>query len=207
MHKTRLMYLGLIGIVFYGFAATDYNDIDAVSSASSLFRIISGKAYKTSAQITWWDYYNNGSQHVLKYGTSSSYGQQINLKPFTANTNVTTTIPNLQPGTKYYIQFYRFYEGQAHSTNDTFVTFSETMIRPQRGQNAIPANELGGKTIDIYLPDGKRIVSYSIPAGSTRHLFEQGISKRFGLQNGVYLFVVRDREKILFRTKKAVFQQ
>ncbi|MBN2037975.1 MAG: hypothetical protein JW768_14635 [Chitinispirillaceae bacterium] len=77
----------------YWLASQDYNQITAVTSASGRFRIIDGKAYATTASITWWDYYNNGTEQTLRYGTSpDNLTNEINLQPFARRTDITTTI-------------------------------------------------------------------------------------------------------------------
>lgn len=103
-------------------SAQTFNDIDAVSSASKRLKIIGGKAYTEYAEVIWNDYYSNGDEHTLKWGTTTSYGNKINLKPFTKKSDVKTKINNLSPDTKYYGQFYRPYKNKSHKTNFTFTT-------------------------------------------------------------------------------------
>jgi hypothetical protein len=179
-----------------------------VTSASAKFKIVSGKAYATSAQITWWDYYSNGDQHIFKYGTSTAYGSTINLRPFAEKTNVTTTIPNLVPNTKYYIQSYRFYEGTPHTTNDTFTTFSGTDIK-QPVSDAGIAIDLRDKFVEAYLPNGVRAASMQIPRGGFSVRLDERLTRTLGLQSGVYLFAVKDPEKgaIISRIKMAVIRK
>jgi hypothetical protein len=97
-------------------------DIDGLTTASEMFKIVSGQACHRQAKITWWDNYSNGNIQELRYGTTTSYGTTINLKPFTRRTNITTTIPDLTPNTKYYAQFYRVYNNNTKPLAFTFST-------------------------------------------------------------------------------------
>lgn len=42
-------------------------NIDGMTTASSRFVIRTGIACETYAEITWYDCYNNGNEHILKY--------------------------------------------------------------------------------------------------------------------------------------------
>ena len=106
----------------YKLSGQSYNIIDAVTSASGKLNLIGGDAYPTFAVIRWKDAYNNGTEHLIKYGTTSSFGSQINLKPFSANTVVIDTLPDLTAGTRYYGQFYRTYKGHSYTTDFSFTT-------------------------------------------------------------------------------------
>jgi len=101
-------------------------DLDGMTTASQSFRIENGITCETFAEITWWDYYNNGNEHILKYGTTPSYGNEINLKPFTPQTQITTTIPYLIPNTKYYAQFYRRHNSTERSVEFEFTTSDQS---------------------------------------------------------------------------------
>jgi len=138
-----------------------YNAVDGVSSASGKFQLLGGQAYENRADITWKDGYNNGSQHLLKWGTTTSYGNQINLKPFPRNSSVTTSISGLVAGTKYYGQFFRYYEGRARTTNFEFTTYgTQTAISSMGlGHNAIIVTSLSETT--VYNMSGIRIATIS----------------------------------------------
>jgi len=114
----------LIGItaVLYSQSAFSQNTIDGVTAASGArgLTIRGGKAYADSATITWWDYYNNGQVHDLLWGTTESYGNTKSLKPFTARTDVTTTIKGLQPNTKYYAAIHRTYPSKGSDVTTKF---------------------------------------------------------------------------------------
>lgn len=99
-----------------------FNEISAVTSASGTFKIIEGKTYPTFAEITWYDEYNNGDEHTIKWGKTTAYEDKIDLSPFVALKNVTTRINGLIPNTQYRGQFFRPYDGLAHSTKFTFRT-------------------------------------------------------------------------------------
>ena len=116
MKPIRIVASLVLCLAAIGIAANDCNPINAVTSASGKFKIKSGQAYATSAKITWWDYYDDGDQQAFKYGTTTAYGSTINLLPFTGQTDITTTIENLTPNTKYYLQVYRTFESNIKQT-------------------------------------------------------------------------------------------
>jgi hypothetical protein len=203
MKPIRIVSLFLLCSTAFVFASTDCCQIDAKTSASGKFKIISGQAYATSAQITWWDYYSDGEQQAFKYGTTTMYGTTIDLLPFTNQTNITTTIPNLSPNTKYYLQIYRVYEGTSHLTNHTFTTFNGTGIK-QPVPGASLALDLRDKVVEAYLPNGVRAASMLIPKGGFAVRLDARLTRTFDLQSGVYLFVVKEQGAIISRIKMAV---
>jgi hypothetical protein len=159
-------------------AANPCNEIDAVTSASGMFRVIGGEACAASATVIWNDVFSDGTQHLIKYGKTTSYGSVINLKPFTEGADITTTIPNLESNTPYYGQFFRVYEGETYTTDFTFKT-SGTALREtlKRGLMRLPSITVGssafmldvqaGSTVGIalYSLTGARIVSQNAVAG------------------------------------------
>lgn len=154
-------------------------DLDGMTTASQRFRIVNGLGCETYAEITWWDYYNNGNEHILKYGTTPSYGNEINLKPFTAGTEITTIIPDLTPNTKYYTQFYRRRSSTERSLEFEFTTaeqssgikpisHKESYLLPLENHFRISGNTLllsanmrTGDKIVITDLKGKRVLRYS----------------------------------------------
>lgn len=166
-------------------AANPCNAIDAVTSASGMLHIKGGEACLNSASVIWNDYYNDGTQHLIKYGKTAGYGSVINLKPFTEGTDITTNIPNLTSNTLYYGQFFRVYEGVTHTTDFTFNT-SGTALREtlKRGSMRPPSIMVGssvftldvqaGSTISIalYSLTGARIASQNSVAGKSVNFSE-----------------------------------
>ena len=205
MKSIRIVSSFLLCLAAFVIAANDCNPINAVTSASGRFKIKSGQAYATSAKITWWDYYDDGDQQLFKYGTSTAYGNTINLLPFTCQTDITTTISNLEPNTKYYLQAYRTFEGKEHLTNTTFTTFGGTSVK-RPGPDADLAMDLRDNVVEAYLPNGVCAASMRIPKGGFAVRLDERLTGTLGLQSGVYLFVVKDRQQgaIISRIKKAV---
>jgi hypothetical protein len=88
--------------------AQSCGSIDAVSSASTRFKVVAGSEYcDTLAKIAWQDYYSNGTRY-FEWGTSTSYGQKSTL----SGKSGTTILPNLLPNTKYYWRANRLYNGK-----------------------------------------------------------------------------------------------
>jgi hypothetical protein len=103
-------------------------DINGMTSASDRFEIYGGEACEKYMVIQWEDYYNNGNEQELRYGTTQSYGTTIDLQPFQRQTPITTTIEDLTPDTKYYAQFYRHYYNNYRHVEFTFTTKAPTGI-------------------------------------------------------------------------------
>jgi hypothetical protein len=174
------VYLSLV-TVYGAMAGTPCNSIDAVTSASQMLEIKGGQACATSASVTWNDQYSDGSQQILKYGTTTSYGKVINLLPFTENTDITTTIPNLTSNTQYFAQFYRVYEGEVSSTNFKFLTSGNNAVRDNTRNSSVqlPSIRVGSAVIaldvkegtavgiSLYSLSGERIVSRNAVTGNT----------------------------------------
>jgi hypothetical protein len=200
-----MTFLFMQAVITSGIATpVNYNPIDAVTSASTRLKIIGGQAYANSAQITWWDFYSNGDQQLLKYGTTTAYGLTINLKPFTEKTNITTTIPNLLSNTTYYYQIFRFYEEQVHETNGSFTTFGNGSIR-QLEPNAALAIDLRDKTVEVYLPSGKLVACMRNNGAHTKTSLGYGFLNDLDLKSGSYFFMVIDSKtgRIISRSKQA----
>jgi hypothetical protein len=146
-------------------AANPCNVIDAVTSASEMLHIKGGEACATSASVVWNDYYCDGTQQLIKYGKTTSYGSVINLKPFTEGTDITTDIPNLVSNTPYYGQFFRVYEGVTHTTDFTFNTSGAALREtPQRGSMQPPSIRVGSAvfTLDVQAGSTVGIALYSL---------------------------------------------
>lgn len=108
--------VGLIGIVALfcqNPAGGDSNKVDGItSSTGQYFHLDSVRVTATTANLYWRDHWDDGDAQQLKYGTDKTYALgTINLLPLTPDAPVKTTIPNLIPGTRYFAQFYRLYEG------------------------------------------------------------------------------------------------
>ncbi len=113
------------------------SDIQGMTSASQRLKIRNGYACETYVDITWWDSYSNGSEHTLKYGKTQAMGEEINLKPFSKKTNITTRIKDLEPNTTYYAQFYRKYKSRIKKLDFTFKTL-EPVSSIHLNKNRIP---------------------------------------------------------------------
>lgn len=137
----------------------EFNNIDAVSSASGKLQVIGGKVYSDRAEIVWRDGYTNGEEHTLKWGESESFGNNINLKPFTKNQNTTTVIEGLKAGTSYFGQFYRTYEGKIKKTNFVFQTTDGTDVIKDN-VNKLSKNNKVLKIESIRIVDGTVNVMY-----------------------------------------------
>ncbi|MCX7726252.1 MAG: hypothetical protein N2053_05335 [Chitinispirillaceae bacterium] len=88
----------------------NYTKVDAFTSASKYLKIDSILVYSDSAIVYWWDYYNNGDVHLIKWGTTKEvYTDSIDLLPFVEKTRVQTVIKPLTPETHYYAEFFRVY--------------------------------------------------------------------------------------------------
>jgi hypothetical protein len=152
------VYLSLM-TVYGAMAGTPCNSIDAVTSASQMLEIKGGQACATSASVIWNDQYSDGTQQLLKYGTTTSYGKVINLLPFTENTDITTNIPNLTSNTQYFAQFYRVYEGEVSSTNFKFLTAGNNAVRENLRDGALrmPSIKVGSAVIALGVSKGTTV--------------------------------------------------
>lgn len=192
----------------------DFNSIDAVSSASQKLQILGGKAYSDRAEITWKDGYTNGEEHTLKWGKTTSFGNNMNLKPFTKNQNVTTIIQNLEAGTLYHGQFYRTYEGTIKKTNFQFQTTDGTAnidknINLAHRQNSLTKiksiniiensiyvsyqiSTIGKYSITVYSINGKMITKFFNEHRNTgQHSDLVNINAKT-LSNGIYLITLKN---------------
>ena len=147
------VFLSITGVSFA------QNDIDAVSSASGRLNIKGGKAYATYAEIIWQDYYSNGDIHELRWGKTAEFGNNMDLKPFTRRTDVTTKIEGLEEDTKYYAEIYREFqrENAYVSTKFEFTTSSSSAVVPAFKKGV---SEFSSKThIVLYSISGKKIAA------------------------------------------------
>jgi hypothetical protein len=134
--------------------------IDAFTSASTKFKIVSGKVLETSAEIVWWDYYSNGILQELKWGKTATYDSIKNLQDFTRQTNITTKITGLEPKTKYYAEFHRTYEKGSGSTLKTInLSHKFEFTTPEATTSTIPQPQLQ-KTTNI--ATGTHVALFSI---------------------------------------------
>jgi hypothetical protein len=169
-----------------------FNAIDAVTSASGRLVIKGGKAYATTADIIWNDFYSDGTQQLLKWGPSlTALANQKNLLPFTKSTDITTTITGLSAKTKYYFQFYRVYEGVTHLTNDSLTTFSATAVQVPRCYSwAAPQQDL---SIDIYTLAGRLVRSLKTGERSDPISILNWARQYQGLAPGIYLIQFKEQ--------------
>lgn len=124
------MFLSLVGCSFDYIQPSqpDYNDIDAVTSASGDIQITGGKAYAESAVLETY-HKDTYKLHWIEYGHTLSYGNNI----LVADTPVVQSvlITNLESNAKYYFNFNgaRPGEGKAiHNVKGTFTTVSATSL-------------------------------------------------------------------------------
>jgi hypothetical protein len=162
----RMRVMSLMGVLSMGIGlvmAQSFNPVDATTSASGKLKLISGKAYATSADITWSDEYNSGTVHLIKWGRTSSYGNQINLKPFAKQRSISTTLTGLEAETGYVAQFYRVHEGRAYATNFTFTTVgTPSASSPRPGALSQSAMVFSGShEVEIFTLSGSRLSSFS----------------------------------------------
>jgi hypothetical protein len=166
------------------------NPIDAVTSASGKLQILGGQAFTDYAEVQWKDDYNNGSTHLLKYGTSQSYGSEINLFPFARRTTITTTISDLTPGTLYYGQFYRVYEGSARTTNFQFTTYAVTTVVP-RSSSRNDLTITGEQSIRVIGINGRALHSEQLQRFLQSYT-GQSTLKSSSLSPGIYNVLITD---------------
>ncbi len=108
--------------------AQEFNDIDAISSASGKYRITGGKAYSGNAELKYQWRYGNGTMSI-KWGTTSSMtdgSQSIPVFPVSG----TIDINSLEPNTKYNFQLYGTWAGYNYPNlgKGTFTTASDGTI-------------------------------------------------------------------------------
>lgn len=120
----------LLPILLFSFfiSAQDYNDIDAVSSASGKYKITGGKAYSGNAELNYWWRYGNGTMSI-KWGTTTSMtdgSQSIPVFPVSG----TIEINSLEPNTTYHFQLYGTWAGYNYPNlgKGTFMTASDGTI-------------------------------------------------------------------------------
>lgn len=156
----------LLASVIHG---EEFNEIDGTTSASGRLVLKGGKAYSTSAEVTWNDRYSNGSEHLLKWG-EESLDNNKSLKPFSNYTDITTMITGLKPNTSYNGQFYRVWRGVTYKTDFTFVTVkdggivvpvAEQILSPNSGLSVSVKSIKGGALLKFKSNDVENI-SYSI---------------------------------------------
>lgn len=109
-------------------SAQDYNNIDAVSSASGKYKITGGKAYADNATMNYQWRYTNGTMSI-KWGKTSSMTDGSQSIPVFPNSG-SITINNLEPDTKYYCQLYGTWAGYNYPNlgSGTFTTYSDGVI-------------------------------------------------------------------------------
>ena len=180
--------LALIGVTCSIIQGQQYNNIDAVTSASKDLSIKGGKAWADSAEITWNDAWSNGSAQILRWGVSATYGSQVNLKPFTDGTDVTTTLKGLLPSTKYYAEFFRSWEGHNVLTDLTFTTASANgVIFPQRQAVIRPLAK--GAVLDVYTSAGRLVRAVPLIAPTFGNAPVSQFQNR--LATGTYILVAK----------------
>lgn len=198
-------YKTIIAVIAFSFFMNSFAEdslaiagIDGMTSASKEFKIVKGTAFETYATITWNDNYSDGTKQVIKYGTTASYGTEINLKPFTANKDITTKIQNLTQNTTYYAQFYRTYGSNTISNVDfTFKTCPKSLeitidkanknfsveknfITIKGREILLSGNMSPGAFLEITDLQGKSLVKKNITG-------EKGSVQINGLSRGIYI--------------------
>lgn len=152
----KLKNIGFLLILLFNISvfAEEYNEIDAVTSSSTRFKIHGGKVYKTYAEVEWEDYYSNGTVHELLWGESSSFGKTINLLPFQSKTTVTTKIEGLTPGKTYQAAIHRVYP---RKSKDITTKFEFTAP-----DDAVPVNEVKKNNYSPVLEKGTYVALFTI---------------------------------------------
>lgn len=120
----------LMPVLFFSMflSAQDYNDIDAVSSASGKYKITGGKAYSDNAELNYSWRYANGTM-AIKWGTTSSMtdgSQSISVFPPSGK----FTINSLEPNSLYYFKLTGTWAGMSYSNlgSGTFTTASDGAV-------------------------------------------------------------------------------
>jgi hypothetical protein len=118
--KISCIVLFCVGMLFQycdnptGADDTNPKRFDGITSATgSYFRIDSVRVTSVSADLYWWDHWDDGDTQMVRWGLDKNYSSgSINLQllPITIETTTKTIIGPLLPGTHYYVQFLRVYE-------------------------------------------------------------------------------------------------
>jgi len=126
--------------------AASTNKVDAVSSASSKYKVLGGTAYADSVTMTFFGKYSSatsGKEAIyLSYGTvAGAYDKQVALKIKSGSTNTNpNTIHSLKPETKYFYKVWSSYSADcANLCVGSFTTGAqETGVL--QSQNVISSN-------------------------------------------------------------------
>ncbi len=107
-----------------------YVKIDGFTSATRKLTVDSIIVFHDHAEVYWEEYYDGKDPQIVAYRiewgkTEGTYTDTLNLKPFEPKTDIITTIPNLEPNTTYYCQFYRDWHGTIKKTPFSFTTPSK----------------------------------------------------------------------------------
>ena len=176
------------------------NTIDAVSSASGELKLKSGKAYATEAIVVWSDNRSNGPVQCIDWGTTSSYGATLNLKPVTRNVDNTDTLKPLTPSTKYYARFHRTYPSKNAdlSTTFQFTTTAGTAVAPSNLNHTL-LHESKPVRISLFSTDGRKIIELPISNRYINARDFQGV-----VTPGLYFAVTSDNNYRQLRSIKVM---
>lgn len=206
-----LVVSAIVAGVVSGSYAQAFNAVNAVSQASRAVSsnsdaasIKSGsKAYATTASIIWSESYNNGSSHLLKWGTSiSALNSSVNLLPFNSNTDITTTITGLTASTKYYLQLYRVYNGVTSILSNTFRTAAAASAVLNPGH--VTRVEHKNVSLEAYSLDGRLVSIRAANQGTDLVGIASAFKTAGEILPGSYIIVGKDNKTgaTLFSTKQ-----
>lgn len=104
----------------------EFIKVDGFTSATRKLRVDSVLVYRDSALVYWWEYYELDAdvlQYRIEWGKDpTNFTDTLELKPYVFRTVTISTIPNLEPSTTYYAQFYRDWHGTVKKTTFNFTT-------------------------------------------------------------------------------------
>ncbi len=101
----KKLALYLIGCAFFiivqvsAVSSQDFNEIDAVSSASEEIKVLSGKAYSTTAELNTYHKFEH-AKHRFHWGKTNTFDQEQRIPD--SPTEQTFTLEGLDPDTKYF---------------------------------------------------------------------------------------------------------
>ena len=90
----------------------DVPELDGITSASKSSRIVSAEACETYIVLKWRVGDDNGEQKFQIGISKNKYDKTIKLFDIKTSETMTTKISGLKKNTKYYVNFFRRYEGK-----------------------------------------------------------------------------------------------
>lgn len=186
-------------IVSLSLAQTNYNNVDAVSSASRKYGISSGKAYADSAVLTVKNSYRNGTLGI-------KWGKTTAMTDGSKSVSVSTAAPvvritSLAKSTKYYFQLNGTWNGKTYTNlgSGSFTTYATpTAIGSEPNKKmsgfsiasgsvdeiAFIAPDVSEYTLALFTVNGKKIASIRNSSTAGRNTIDLSGT---GLTKGIYL--------------------